>query len=102
MACGTPTTVASSRSTPFTTAYRLADFVRTENQLGQLGGFQQARAVEVFLKYLKNQYTHLKAAYPEFAAERTGAAFVVNQIESAHRYFRNPAECQTQLNMLDE
>ena len=85
-----------------TTAHQLADFVRTENQAGQLGGFQQARAVEVFLEYLKKQYTHLKAAYPEFGADRTGASFVIKQIESALRYFRNPSERQTQTNMLDE
>lgn len=85
-----------------TTAHQLADFLRTENQLGQLGGFQQARAVEVFLEYLQNQYAHLKAAYPEFGADRTGASFVIKQIESALRYFRNPSERQTQPNMLDE
>jgi hypothetical protein len=85
-----------------TTAHQLADFVRTENRLGQLGGFQQARAVEVFLAYLKNQYNHLKTAYPEFGADRSGASFVIKQIESALRYLRNPSERQTQPNMLDE
>lgn len=84
------------------TAHQLAEFVRTENQLGQLGGFQQARAVEVFLECLKRQYAHLKSAYPEFGAERSGAAFVIKQIESALRYFRNPSERQILPNMLDE
>ena len=31
----------------------IAQFIRTESQLGQLGGFQQSRAVESFLEYLK-------------------------------------------------
>lgn len=84
------------------TAHLLAESLKVENQVGQLGGFQQARAVEEFLKYLKNQHVHLKTAYPEFGADRAGASFVIRQIESALRYFRNPSERQTQINMLDE
>jgi hypothetical protein len=82
-------------------SHQLADYVRTENQIGQLNGHQQARAIDVFLAYLKDQYAHLKAAYPDFGAERTGASFVINQIESALRFFRNPSERQTRPNMLD-
>jgi hypothetical protein len=84
-----------------TVALQLADFLRIENQMGQIGGFQQARAVELFLEYLKSQYTHLSAAYPEFGDERSGSAFIIKQIESAIRYFRNPSDRQIQPNILD-
>lgn len=80
----------------------IAQFIRTESQLGQLGGFQQSRAVEAFLEYLKKQYAHLKAAYPEFGEGRTGASFVIQQIESALHFFRHPSARQTQRNLLDE
>jgi hypothetical protein len=80
----------------------IAQFIRTESQLGQLGGFQQSRAVESFLEYLKKQYAHLKAAYPEFGEGRTGAYFVIQQIESALHFFRHPSARQTQRNLLDE
>jgi hypothetical protein len=84
------------------TAHKVAEFIRTENQLGQLGGFQQSRAVEIFLEYLKNQHSHLKAAYPEFGTGRTGASFVIDQVESTLRHFRNPSERQARPNPLDE
>jgi hypothetical protein len=85
-----------------TTALQLSEFVRIENQIGHLGGFQQVRAVEAFLKYLNNQFAHLNAAYPEFGADRSGAVFVIKQIESAIRYFRNPTDRQMQPNVLDD
>ena len=85
-----------------TTAQVIAEFVRTESQLGQLGGFQQSRAVEAFLKYLKKQHAHLKAAYPEFGKGRSGSSFVIQQIESALDFFRKPIARQMQRNMLDE
>ena len=84
------------------TAAQLAEYIRIENQMGQLGGFQQLRAVEAFLEYLKKQFTHLKTAYPEFGAERSGPVFIVKQIESAIRYFKNPTDRQIQPNILDE
>jgi len=80
----------------------IAQFIRTESQLGQLGGFQQSRAVEAFLEYLKKQYAHLKAAYPEFGEGRAGASFVIQQIEGALHFFRHPSARQTQRNLLDE
>jgi hypothetical protein len=80
----------------------IAQFIRTESQLGQLGGFQQSRAVESFLEYLKKQYAHLKAAYPEFGEGRTGASFVIQQAESALHFFRHPSARQMQRNLLDE
>jgi hypothetical protein len=70
--------------------------------MGQLSGFQQARAIQVFLEYLKAQHNHLKKAYPQFGEERSGATFVIKQIENTIRHFRNPSERQTQINMLDE
>ena len=82
-------------------ALQLAEFIRIENQMGHLGGFQQARAVETFREYLKAQFAHLKAAYPEFGAERTGAAFTLSQIESAIAYFRNPTFNRGTRNVLD-
>jgi hypothetical protein len=84
------------------TAAQIAEYIRTENQMGHISGFQQVRAVEAFLEYLKNQFRHLKAAYPEFGPERSGAVFVIKQIESAIRYFKNPTDRQIQPNILDE
>lgn len=84
------------------TAQVLAEFLRTENKLGYLGAFQQARAIETFLEYLKKQHAHLKAAYPEFGQTRSGSWFVIHQIEGALSFFHNPAKRQMQRNMLDE
>ncbi|HLH98021.1 MAG TPA: hypothetical protein VKW08_23185 [Xanthobacteraceae bacterium] len=84
------------------TAQTLAEFIRTEDRFSQLSGFQQARAVEVFLEYLKKQYDLLRTAYPEFGEGRTGSLFVIQQIESALRFFRNPTARQVQRNLLDE
>jgi hypothetical protein len=84
------------------TASQISEYLRRENQTGHIGGFQQVRAVESFLAYLKVQFTHLKAVYPEFGSDRAGASFVVKQIESAVQYFRNPMSRQYQQNYLDE
>ncbi len=83
-------------------AFQLAEFIRIENQIGRLSGFQQVRAIETFLEYLKAQFSHLKAAYPEFGADRSGASFVISQIDSAARYFRNPTYKQGGRNVLDD
>ena len=63
------------------TASVISEHLRRENQMGQLGGFQQVRAIESFLEYLKKQFAHFKAAYPEFGDDRAGASFVIKQIE---------------------
>lgn len=84
------------------TASVISEHLRRENQAGQLGGFQQVRAIESFLEYLKKQFAHFKAAYPEFGDDRAGASFVIKQIESTIRYFQNPMSQQHQQNYLDE
>src|SRR5262249_31113807 len=84
------------------TAWEISEHLRRENQMEHLGAFQQARAIESFLEYLKRQYAHLKTAYPEFGRDRAGAAYVIRQIESAIRHFRNPMIQQHQQNYLDE
>ncbi len=91
------TPISDSRTAP-----EIAEYLRREDRFGQLGGFQQVRAVELFLQYLKEQFTHLKAAYPEFGDHRAGAAYVVNQIESATRFLRNSVDQGHQQNYLDE
>ena len=82
--------------------WQISEHLRRENQMGQLGGFQQVRAVESFLEYLQKEFAHLKAAYPEFGEDRAGPSFVIKQIENAIRYFRNPMSQQHQQNYLDE
>jgi hypothetical protein len=67
--------------------------------IGPAGGSAPKRGAAV---YLKSQYTHLRAAYPEFGDERSGSAFIIKQIESAIRYFRNPLDRRIQPNILDE
>ena len=84
------------------TAQIVADSLRIENQQGNLGGFQQARTVEAFLDYLRAQFVHLSGAYPGFSEGRSGAGFVLQQIESALRFFKNPTARVTNRNMLDE
>jgi hypothetical protein len=84
------------------TASEIADYLRREHHVGSLGGFQQVRAIELFCEYLKGQFVHLKGAYPEFGNERTGAAYLIKQIESAVRYFRNPLHATSRRNYLDE
>jgi hypothetical protein len=41
--------------------------------------------------YLSYRYSRLQAAYPEFGSERTGATFVLHQIEGAIQHFKNPS-----------
>jgi len=84
------------------TAWEISDFLRRENKAGHLGAYQQVRAIESFLAYLKQQFDYLKAAYPEFGSDRAGSAYVIKQIESAIQYFRNPKNAQRQQNYLDE
>ena len=80
----------------------LAEYLKRENQQGYQGAFQQARAVEQFHNYLEKQYWRLKDAFLEFGDTRTGSFFVIRQIESALRYFKNPTSKSTERNLLDE
>ena len=84
------------------TAADVSEYVLRESQMGELGAFQQIRAIELFLEYLKRQFAHLKGAYPEFGHDRAGTAYVIRQIESAIRYFRNSLDEGRQQNFLDE
>ena len=58
--------------------------------------------MEAFLDYLRAQFVHLSGAYPGFSEGRSGAGFVLQQIESALRFFKNPTARVTNRNMLDE
>jgi hypothetical protein len=80
----------------------IAEYLKRENQQGHQGAFQQARAVELFLNYLQGQHKTLSDAFLEFGGPRTGATFVIRQIESALRYFKNPTSKSTQRNLLDD
>jgi hypothetical protein len=84
------------------TALEISEYLRRENQMDQLGAFQQVRAIESFLEYLRKQFAHLKAAYPEFGNDRAGAAYAIKQIDSAVRYFRNPTSPRLLQNYLDD
>ena len=85
-----------------TVAQGIAEFLKRENQQGYQGAYQQARCVEIFLGYLKAQHSRLHAAFLEFGGTRTGSSFVIKQIESALRYFKNPTVRTTERNLLDE
>jgi hypothetical protein len=84
------------------TASRISEYLDRENQMDHIGGFQQIRAIELFLDYLKKQFAYLKAAYPEFGGDRTGSAYIARQVEGTIAYFRNPANQQNRQNYLDE
>jgi hypothetical protein len=83
-------------------AQEISDYLRRENQFGHLGGFQQLRCAEIFLKYLKEEHARLKSAYHEFGSDRSGASFVIKQTESAIAYFKNPTLRPAERNLLDE
>jgi hypothetical protein len=84
-------------------AGRISDYVDRENRHDRLGGYQQVQCVDQFLTYLKYQHAQLYAAYPQFGGARTGATFVISQIESAIEYFRRPPGSGVrQSNLLDE
>jgi hypothetical protein len=83
-------------------AENLAEYLKRENQQGYQGAYQQVRAIEEFLQYLQGQHRKLKEAFMEFGGPRTGASFVIRQIESALRYFKNPTVRTNEPNLLDE
>lgn len=84
-------------------ADKIADFVNRENQHDRLSASQTANCVEVFLQYLKFEHARLRAAYPNFGQSRSGATYVIEQIEDALRHFRNPNQTPSrQITMLDE
>jgi hypothetical protein len=83
-------------------AKEISEFLRRENQQGYQGAYQQARCIELFLTYLKGQQQQLHAAFREFGGIRTGSSFVIKQVESALRYFKNPTLGSAERNLLDE
>jgi hypothetical protein len=70
-------------------ATQIADYLRRENQM-MTGGYQQLACAEIFLQYLQAEFAELKAAYAEFESDRSGASFVIKQIQNAICYFKNP------------
>jgi len=86
-----------------TVTARIAEYIRRENQM-TTGGYQQLGAAEVFLQYLQAQFDQLRAAYSEFGSDRSGAFFVIKQVQNAIGYFKNPVlgGVNQQRNLLDE
>jgi folylpolyglutamate synthase/dihydropteroate synthase len=84
-------------------AAQIAEFIRRENQM-VTGGYQQLGGAEVFLQHLQEQFGQLRAAYAEFGSERSGATFVIRQIQNAIGYFKNPVlgGANQKANVLDE
>ena len=80
----------------------IAEYLKRENQQGYQGAFQQARAAELFLHYLQAQHKKLSESFLEFGGPATGASFVIQQIESALRYFKNPTYKSYTRNVLDD
>ena len=75
-------------------AAQIGEYISRENQM-MTGGFQQLGCAEVFLKYLQEQFVQLRAAYSEFGSERSGAFFVITQIQSAIAYFKRISHSRT-------
>ena len=84
-------------------AAEIADYIRRENQM-TTGGYQELGGAEIFIKYLQAQFDQLRAAYSEFGSDRSGASFLIKQIQNAIAYFRNPVlgGPNQQRNLLDE
>jgi hypothetical protein len=83
-------------------AAQIGEYIRRENQM-MTGGYQQLSGAEAFLKCLQEEFAQLRAAYSEFGSERSGASFVIKQIQNAIGYFKNPVLGGSQdRNMLDE
>jgi hypothetical protein len=84
-------------------ANKIAQYLNRENQHDRISGHQMVQCVEEFLRYLKYRYSRLQAAYPEFGGERTGSAFILQQVEGAINHFKNPSTSRPcQPNLLDE
>jgi hypothetical protein len=77
-------------------------YLKRENQQGYQGGLPAGARNRGVLQYLQGQHRELKEAFMEFGDPRTGASFVIRQIESALRYFKNPTVRSSERNMLDE
>jgi hypothetical protein len=86
-----------------TVGAQIGEYILKENQM-MTGGYQQLRCVELFLEYLQEEITRLRAAYSGFGSERSGASFVIKQIQNAIGYFKNPviAGANQDRNVLDE
>lgn len=86
-----------------TVADKIADYVNRENQHDRISAHQMVECVEKFLRYLKYHHSLLQSAYQGFGGSRTGAAFVLQQVESAIVHFKNPSKAgPQQINLLDD
>ena len=86
-----------------TVAAQIAEYILRENQM-MTGGYQQLGGAQIFLQYLQAQFDQMRAAYSEFGSDRSGASFVIKQIQNAIGYFKNPilGGANQERNMLDE
>ena len=84
-------------------ADQIGDYINRENQYDRISAHQMARCVEVFLQYLRYQHAQLAAVYPAFGDEQTGAAYVIDQVQSALNHFKSPGIGESQQpNLLDD
>jgi hypothetical protein len=85
-------------------ASKIADTINVEGQSNfVVSSSRKAGCVRAFRDYLKERFRVLSAAYPQFGAERSGAAFVLRKIDSALAYFYDPSRNQNiQRDFLDD
>ncbi len=81
----------------------LAAAINTENQTDRISMARMIGCVEEFRRFLGQQYALLTAAYPTFGERDSGANYILNQIDSALRFAKEPGHrSPQQLNLLDE
>ncbi|MCA1935146.1 MAG: hypothetical protein LDL37_06820 [Asticcacaulis sp.] len=82
-------------------AAEIGVYINRENQNDKISVFYMAQCVEKFLKYLEFEHALRCSEFPEFGSERSGASFLIEQIQSALTHFRNPSKKAAQPNLLD-
>jgi|GEM_PF-1087636 len=70
----------------------LADYLNRENQRGFATLRDQAKAVEVFLKYLKYEYSRLREKNPFRSVEHSGAEYIISRMENVVRRYYGQAD----------
>jgi hypothetical protein len=81
------------------TARQLAEILKIEETRGDVGGYQKARAVDIFFRYLVRQKRSLCA--PLAIPSDTGSAYVLAKIEEALRHFRHAGTGVKEADVLD-
>lgn len=68
---------------------RIYDLMLTESRFGKISLDQKINVVESFYSYLRSQYSSLKSHPGYTEVGRTGAAYILRQIEDAIRYAKS-------------